>query len=133
MDPCRTPQRPRRALGETPAEPSERQVSSESLAAGCAPQMVTFRNFRSLVFRRFLEGPFGGFRVPSRPKLLQKTSLQKSFLEAINFVIITKTLCIQLKQTRERPQKYYNNNCFGEFFCNNFGQDGTGCTETLFL
>ena len=63
--------------------------------------------------------------VPSRPKLLQKTSLQKYILEAINLVIITKTLCIRLKKTRERPQKYYKNNCFKELFCNNFGQDGT--------
>ena len=46
---------PRRALGETPAEPSEtqrppqsplRQISSESLAEGCAPRMVTLLNFR---------------------------------------------------------------------------------------
>ena len=48
------------------------------------------------------------------------------FLETIHFVIFTKTLCIQLKQTRKRPQKYTQNNCcFRElFFCNNFGQDG---------
>ena len=32
-------------LSETPAEPSERQISSESLAEGCAPRMVTLRNF----------------------------------------------------------------------------------------
>ena len=54
--------------------------------------------------------------VPARPKLLQKSPLQHYFLEAINFVIITKTRCIQLKQTRERPQKYYRNNGFREFF-----------------
>ena len=65
------------------------------------------------------------FHLPSRPKLLQKTSLQKSFLEAINFVMITKLICIQLKQTRETPPKHYKNNCFRELFCNNFGQDGT--------
>ena len=46
-------------------------------------------------------------------------------LPRINFVIITTTLCIQLKQTRERPPKYYKNNCFRELFCNNFGHDGT--------
>ena len=46
-DPAEPPQRPRRALGETPAEPSERQISSESLAEGCAPRMVTLRNFRN--------------------------------------------------------------------------------------
>ena len=52
-DPRRTPQstaepseRPRRALGETLAEPFERQISSESLAEGCAPRMVTLWNFK---------------------------------------------------------------------------------------
>ena len=63
--------------------------------------------------------------LPTRPNLLQKKSLQKYFLEAINFVTITKTLCIQLNQTRERPQTYYKNNCFRELFCNNFAQDGS--------
>ena len=58
------------------------------------------------------------------PKLLQKTSLQKQYLEAVIFVIITNTLCIQLKKTRERPQKHYKNNCFRELFYNNIGQDG---------
>ena len=49
-----TPHNPRRTLGETlqstlrnSAEPSERQISSESLAEGCAPRMVTLRNFRT--------------------------------------------------------------------------------------
>ena len=46
-DPAEPSQRPRRALGETPAEPSERQISSESLAEGCAPRMVTLRNFKT--------------------------------------------------------------------------------------
>ena len=53
-DPHRTPQRPRRAPRRDPAEPSERppqsplrQISSESLAEGCAPWMVTLRNFRN--------------------------------------------------------------------------------------
>ena len=55
----------------------------------------------------------------------KKNSLQTYFLEAIHFVMIAKTLCIQLKQTRERPQKYYKNSCFREFFCNNFGQEIT--------
>ena len=45
------PGEPRRTLEGTSAEasenPSERQISSESLAAGCAPRMVTFRNFRN--------------------------------------------------------------------------------------
>ena len=52
--PAEPPQRPRRTLRETPAEPSERptqspserQISSESLAEGCGPRMVTLRNFR---------------------------------------------------------------------------------------
>ena len=46
-DPAEPSERPRGALGGTPAEPSERQISSESLAEGCAPRMVTLRNFRS--------------------------------------------------------------------------------------
>ena len=45
-DPAEPPERPHGALGETPAEPLERQISSESLAEGCAPRMVTLRNFR---------------------------------------------------------------------------------------
>ena len=63
--------------------------------------------------------------LPAQPKLLQKTSLQKYFLEAIKFVILTKTLCIWLEHSRKRPQKYYKTNCFRDLFCNNFGQDGT--------
>ena len=55
----------------------------------------------------------------------KKTSLHKQFLEATNFVIITKTLCVQLEKARKRPQNYYKNYCFRELFCNNFGQDGT--------
>ena len=39
---------PRRTLGETP-QPSERKMSSESLAEGCAPRMVTLRNFRTVL------------------------------------------------------------------------------------
>ena len=66
--------------------------------------------------------------LPSRPKLSQKTSLQKDCLGAINFVIITKTLRIQLEKARKGPQKYYKNNCFRELFCNTFGHDGTHST-----
>ena len=44
-DPAEPSQRPRGALSETPAEPSQRQISSASLAEGCAPQMVTLWNF----------------------------------------------------------------------------------------
>ena len=52
-DPPKTLAEPRRTLGETPhdprrdlAEASEGQISSESLAEGCAPRKVTLRNFR---------------------------------------------------------------------------------------
>ena len=46
-EPCRTlGETPERPPAETPAEPAERQISSESLAEGCAPRMVTLRNFR---------------------------------------------------------------------------------------
>ena len=55
QSPLEPSEKPCRALGETPqsllrdpAEPSERQISSESLAEGCAPRMVTLRNFRAL-------------------------------------------------------------------------------------
>ena len=47
---------PRRALEETPAEPSERQISSESLAEGCAALMVTLRNFRNDITSEELMG-----------------------------------------------------------------------------
>ena len=50
--PCKIPWTPAEPFWETPAEPSERQISSESLAEGCAPRMVTLRNFRKW-FRRF--------------------------------------------------------------------------------
>ena len=50
-DPAEPSERPRRALGETPAEPSERQISSESLAEGCAPRMVTLRNFKIIILQ----------------------------------------------------------------------------------
>ena len=52
-DPRRTPQspaepseRPPQNPRIDPAESSERQISSESPAEGCAPRMVTLRNFR---------------------------------------------------------------------------------------
>ena len=45
-EPCRTLGEAPAELWETPAEPSERQISSESLAEGCAPRMVTLWNFR---------------------------------------------------------------------------------------
>ena len=61
--------------------------------------------------------------IPLRPKLLQKTSLQKEFLEAILFVTLTKTLCIQLEKTRKRPQNITKKSGFRGLFCNNFGQD----------
>ena len=43
----------------------------------------------------------------------------------MNFVIITKTLCIQLEKGRQTPQNSYKNNCFREFFCNSFGQEAS--------
>ena len=42
-EPAEPSERPGRTLWETPAEPSERQISSESLAEGFAPRMVTLR------------------------------------------------------------------------------------------
>ena len=60
-DPAEPSERPRRALSETPAEPSERQISSESLAEGCAPRMVTLRNFRRV--RPMGPGGLGGGSV----------------------------------------------------------------------
>ena len=68
-DPAEPSERPRRALGETPAEPSERQISSESLAEGCAPRLVTLRNFRKkhgLPKTRFVRPRPSGFRKESR-------------------------------------------------------------------
>ena len=43
--------------------------------------------------------------LPPRPKLLQKTALQKNNLEAINFEIIKKTLCIQLEKKLDKDHK----------------------------
>ena len=40
----------------------------------------------------------------SAAKIITKYLFTKIILEATNFVIITKTPCIQLKQARERPQ-----------------------------
>ena len=40
-------QNPRRDPAEASEKPSERQISSEILGEGCAPQMVTLRNFRN--------------------------------------------------------------------------------------
>ena len=55
QNPAETPQNPRRDPAEPserpPAEPSERQISSESLAEGCAPRMVTLRNFKRVRFQ----------------------------------------------------------------------------------
>ena len=63
-DPAEPSERPRGALSETPAEPSERQISSESLAEGCAPRMVSLRNFRKDDYRTELHcfGRFEFFR-----------------------------------------------------------------------
>ena len=49
--PTQNPAEPHRTLEETPAESSEnsseRQISLESLAEGCAPRMVTLQSFRN--------------------------------------------------------------------------------------
>ena len=55
-DPAEPSERPRGALSETPAEPSERQISSESLAEGCAPRLVTLRNFKNELGHTVLQG-----------------------------------------------------------------------------
>ena len=57
-NPQRDPAEPSERPG-TPAEASERQISSGSLAEGCAPRMVTLRNFRMQTrhFRRFCRNP----------------------------------------------------------------------------
>ena len=51
----RAPAQARRALEETCAEasknPSERQMSLESLAEGCAPRMVILQNCQSDLYR----------------------------------------------------------------------------------
>ena len=54
--------------------------------------------------------------IPSRPKILQKTSLQKKKIEAINFVIITKTLCIQLKKLEKDHKKITKIIVSGNYF-----------------
>ena len=62
----KNPQSPR----ETPAEPSERQISSESLAEGCAPWMVTLRNFRNPSLGEnsgFISGGASGVSEPRGP------------------------------------------------------------------
>ena len=68
-DPAEPSERPHRTLSETPAEPSERQISSESLAEGCAPRMLTLRNFRIYRTRErpkevSIEPPFGPQKAP---------------------------------------------------------------------
>ena len=94
-DPVEPSERPRRALGETPAEPSERQISSESLAEGCAPRMVTLRNFRKL--------------VKNLPGEMCKWTQQASFLqkrEAVNEEGISETFArectkVNIQETRK--------------------------------
>ena len=60
--PRKTSESPADPLGETPAEasknPSERQISPESLAEGCAPRMVTLRNFSSWGFGNVVKPQF---------------------------------------------------------------------------
>ena len=126
--------------------PSKRLVLASlcprSVVSWCRRSRFLAPSFRFLVpsfrfwapsFRFLVPGnirqPFGNhfFANPNTiaAKFITKYSLQKYFLEAINFVIITKTRCIQLERATKRPPKYHKNNCFRELFCNNFGQDGT--------
>ena len=72
---------------------------------------------------------------PSRPKSITKKPLyKKQFLEAIHFVIIYETLCIQLEKAGQTPRKtLHKKNCCRELFCNNFGQDGTKTTQERFV
>ena len=67
--PPQNPAEPRRTLGDTPAEPPERQIprSTEGLAEGCAPRMVTLRNFRILPFFCKDSVRLTFFRVPLIP------------------------------------------------------------------
>ena len=88
---------------------------SESVS-GVFPEF--FRNF----FRK-VPAALGVWPITIAAKIITKKLFTKIIFRGNNFVIITKTLCIQLKQTRERPQKHYKNNCFRKLFCN-FGQDG---------
>ena len=60
----------------------------------------------------------------SAAKIITKNLFTTKKLEAINYVIIPKTLCIQLDKTRKGPQQYYKNSCFRELFYNNCGQHG---------
>ena len=68
---CGPPQNlaePRRTLEETPAEasknPSQRQISSQTLAEGCAPRMVTLWNFKRSANSKFwVRISSGGVRV----------------------------------------------------------------------
>ena len=54
-DTRRAPRRPCRTLEETPAEAPENQISSESLAEGCDPRMVTLRKGFSADSRKIAE------------------------------------------------------------------------------
>ena len=95
------------------------------------------------------EGCHGG-GVPSRPKLLQKDSLQRKCFGAVNFVKITKEslykanslACSLAKRDGHASgsnitkkifwsnyfcnnyKNHYKRKCSKELFCNHFGQDG---------
>ena len=73
----------------------------------------------------FLRSKKSVYRRKGQKYYLKRLFIKKTFRgnEFCNYY--TKTLCIQLKQTRERPHKYYKNTCFRELFCSNFGQDGS--------
>ena len=95
-----------------------------------------------------------GQEIPSRPKSLQKTSLQRKYFGAILFCNNYKRITLQSKflglfscktgpasgsnitkkifwwnYSCDNNKEYYKRNCSKELFCNNFGQDGTGGTQ----
>ena len=65
-------------------------------------------------------------RLPSRPTWLQ-TNITKTILRGNWFCFLQNTFHL----ARKRSQTYYNNNCFRELFCNNFGQDGRSSSARI--
>ena len=90
------------------------------------------------------------YQIPSRPKLLQKNSLQRKCFGAIDFCKNYKRITLQskflglfsckkghtcgsnitkkilwLNYFCNSYKNYYKRKCSEELFCNNFGQDGT--------
>ena len=60
--PSEGPAEPHRTLEETPADrsknPSERQISSESLADDCAPRMVTSRTLEITILKSSVQNHY---------------------------------------------------------------------------